>query len=91
MSELVRAVFAYGATEGKTQWKRLGRKRNRSLERGEVGVRPHGLHFPKGVSSYPFAYTVTLPVTADDQEDASLAAKADAMLLEELPGHSLID
>lgn len=90
MGDLIKVVFGYGATEGKTQWKRLGRLQNPSLERGIEGVRPFGLAFAEGAVSYPFAFTVTLSVPPEKREDETLAAKADAMFLEQLPGHSLI-
>jgi len=90
MSNPVKVVFGYGAAEGETLWKRMGRLRNRSLERSDEGVHPVGLDFGVGGMSYPFAFFVTLTVDAGDQEDETLAARADAMFREKLPGHSLI-
>ena len=91
MSNSDKVVFGYGATDSKTQWKRLGRMRNPSLERGDEGIRTYGLVFAEGVTSCPFAITVTLTVDCQDQADDSLAAQADAMFLDMLPGHSLTD
>jgi hypothetical protein len=90
MSSMGKVVFGYGATEGKIQWKRLGRLRNRSLERSDEGVHPYGLDFGHGEVSYPFVFIVTFTVAPREQEAESLAAMADAMFLEKLPGHSLI-
>lgn len=90
MEDSIKVVFGYGATEGKTEWKRLGRLHNPSLERGIEGVRPFGLAFAEGAVSYPFAFTVMLNVRPEEREDETLATKADAKFLEHLPGHSLI-
>ena len=90
MNDVGKAVFGYGATEGKTQWRRMGRLRNPSMERTPEGVHSHGLVFPGGVASYPFAITLTVAVPAEGQEADVLAAKADAMFLERFPGHTLV-
>jgi hypothetical protein len=90
MDESIKVVFGYGATEGKTQWRRMGRLRNPSLERTPEGVHSHGLVFPEGVASNPFAITVTVAVPAGEREPDALAAKADAMFLERFPGHTLV-
>lgn len=90
MTNMVKVVFGYGATDEKTQWKRLGRLRNRSLERSDEGVHPVGLDVGHGEPSYPFVVFVTLTVDSGEQEEQTLAAKAAAMFLEKLPGHSLL-
>jgi hypothetical protein len=90
MNDPIKVVFGYGATEGKTHWRRMGRLRNPSLERTPEGVHPHGLMFPGDEASYPFAITVTVAVSAEEQDPDALAAKADAMFLERFSGHTLI-
>jgi hypothetical protein len=91
MNDVVKVVFGYGATEGKTKWRRMGRLRNPSMERGNEGVRPYGLYFAEIGPSCPFAITVTLAVPAEEHETETLAAKADDMFLEQFPGHTLVD
>jgi hypothetical protein len=90
MDDSIKVVFGYGATEGKTQWRRMGRLPNPSMERGDEGVRYYRLNHPEIGSSYPFAITVTVAVSAEGQEPDALASKADAMFLERFPGHTLV-